>query len=61
MPASAFMTRHAAAALMPLDARYVQLEQQFDAVDVLAYHATFDHGCQVMKETLGAMLAAPPA
>ena len=59
MPARAFMTRHAAEVFLQLDVRYDQLKQQFDAVDVLNYHPSFDQACQILRQTLGAMLAAP--
>lgn len=55
-----FMTRHAAAVFHQLDVRYVQLKQQFDAVDTLNYHPTFDHACGVLKATLTAMIEEPP-
>lgn len=59
MPARAWMTRHAAEVFLQLDVRYDQLKQQFDAVDVLNYHPSFDQACQILRQTLGAMLAAP--
>lgn len=59
MPAREFMTRHAAAVFQQLDERYVQLKQQFDAVDALRYHPTFDQACGALKATLAAMLEAP--
>lgn len=61
MPAREFMTRHAAAVFQQLDERYVQLKQQFDAVDVLNFHPTFDDACHTLKGTLAAMLEAPAA
>lgn len=60
MPAREFMTRHAAAVFQQLDERYVQLKQQFDAVDALSYHPTFAQACGALKATLTAMLEAPP-
>ncbi len=59
MPARVFMTRHAAAVLQQLDERYVQLEQQFDAVDVLNFHPIFDQACKTLKGSLMAMLEVP--
>lgn len=59
MPAREFMTRHAAAVAQQLDDRRVQLKQQFDAVDTLNFHPTFDHACQTLTSTLTAMLDAP--
>ena len=60
MPAREFMTRHAAAVFQQLDERYVQLKQQFDAVDALNYYPTFDQACAALKATLTAMLEALP-
>lgn len=59
MSASEFMTRHAAAVFRQLDERYIQLKQQFDAVDSLNFHPTFDHACHTLKVTLTAMLDGP--
>ncbi|PHV07253.1 hypothetical protein CSQ96_11975 [Janthinobacterium sp. BJB412] len=59
MLASEFMTRHVAAVFQQLDERYVQLKQQFDAIDVLNFHPTFDHACHILKATLADMLDAP--
>jgi hypothetical protein len=58
MPAREFMTRHAAAVFEQLEQRYDQLKQQFDAVDALNYHPTFDQACHALKSTLVAMLEA---
>ena len=55
-PARDFMTRHAAAVFKQLDERYVQLKQQFDAIDVLHYQPSFDQACERLKRTLAAML-----
>ncbi|MBB5606352.1 MULTISPECIES: nucleotidyl transferase AbiEii/AbiGii toxin family protein [unclassified Janthinobacterium] len=57
--ARTFMTRHAAAVFQQLEERYVPLKQQFDAIDVLNFHPTFDQACHTLKITLAAMLAAP--
>lgn len=59
MPAREFMTRHAAAVFQQLEERYVQLKQQFDAVDALNFHPTFDDACDVLKSALIAMLESP--
>lgn len=61
MPARKFMTRHAAAVLQQLDERYVQLKQQFDAVDSIHFHPTFDQAIDTMKSSLAAMLELAPA
>lgn len=59
MPAHEFMTRHATAVFQQLDERYVQLKQQFDAVDVLNFHPTFDEACHTLRHTLASMCEAP--
>ena len=59
MPAHEFMTKHAAAVFKQLSERYVQLKQQFDAIDTLNFHPTFDEACHTLKSTLIAMLEAP--
>lgn len=61
MAAREFMVRHAAALFQQLDERYMPLKQQFDAVDALTYHPTFDHACHTLKGALTAMLDAPTA
>jgi hypothetical protein len=61
MSAREFMIRHAAAVFQQLDERYIQLKQQFDAIDTLNYHPTFDQACGALKAMLTAMLEAPPA
>lgn len=58
MPAREFMTRHAEALFQQLDERYTQLKKQFDAVDTLNFHPTFDTACLTLKSTLAAMLEA---
>lgn len=55
MAAREFMTRHAAAVFLQLDERYIPLKQQFDAVDSLNFHPTFDQACHTLKGTLTAM------
>ena len=59
MPAREFMIRHATAVFQQLDERHFQLKQQFDAIDALTFHPTFEHACQTLKDALGAMLEAP--
>ncbi|OYO28748.1 hypothetical protein CD932_16460 [Janthinobacterium sp. PC23-8] len=59
VPAREFMTRHAVAVLQQLEDRYVQLKQQFDAVDALNFHPTFHQACDTLKNALLAMLASP--
>lgn len=58
MGAREFMTRHAKAVFQQLDERYVPLKQQFDAVDVLNFHPTFDQACRALKSSLSAMVEA---
>lgn len=58
MPAREFMTRHAAAVFLQLDERYAQLKQQFEAVDALNFHPTFDQACDILKTQLAAMQKA---
>jgi predicted nucleotidyltransferase component of viral defense system len=59
MSAREFMIRHATAVFEQLDERYVQLKQQFDAVDAINYHPSFDQACGAVSATLAAMLEAP--
>lgn len=59
MPAREFMLRHSAAVFQQLDERYVQLKQQFEALDALNFHPTFDQACDSLKSTLVAMLDVP--
>lgn len=59
VPAREFMIRHAAAIFQQVDERYVQLKQQFDAVDALNFHPTFQQACDTLKSTLIAMLESP--
>lgn len=60
MPAREFMIRHAAAVFQQLDDRYVQLKQQFDAVDAIGFHPTFDQACDTLRNSLTAMLEISP-
>lgn len=41
-----------------LDQRYAPLQQQFNAIDALNFHPSFEQACRIMKETLAAMLEA---
>jgi predicted nucleotidyltransferase component of viral defense system len=59
MSARDFMIRHAAAIFGQLDERYAQLKMQFDAIDALNFHPSFDQACLIMKGSLAAMLDAP--
>lgn len=59
MTARDFMIRHAVVVFQQLDERYIQLKQQFDAVDSLTFHPTFDEACHILKIGLTAMLDAP--
>ncbi|WP_373987795.1 nucleotidyl transferase AbiEii/AbiGii toxin family protein [Duganella sp. BuS-21] len=55
MAARGFIIRHAAAVFLQLDQRYSQLKQQFDAIDALDFHPTFDQARQTLKDALTAM------
>jgi hypothetical protein len=57
MSASAFMVRHADAVFQQLDDRYASLKKQFDAVDALNFHPTFDEACLTLRDVLQAMRA----
>lgn len=59
MPARELMTRHAIAIFQQLDDRYVQLKQQFEAVDAINFNPTFDYACDALKTTLNSMLKTP--
>ncbi len=56
-----FMTKHAAAIFQQLDERHAQLKQQFDAIDTLNFHPTFDQAGYTLKNSLFAMLDMPGA
>ena len=58
MAERAFMTRHAAAIFQQLKDRYVQLKQQFDAVDTIGFHPSFDEAADAMTRSLNDMLQA---
>jgi predicted nucleotidyltransferase component of viral defense system len=55
MSASEFMVRHADAVFQQLDDRYAPLKKQFDAIDVLNFHPTFDEACLTLRDVLQAM------
>lgn len=59
MAAAEWMVRHAAAVFQQLDERYEPLKKQFDAVDALNFHPTFDQACDILKAILTAMLEEP--
>jgi hypothetical protein len=58
MAAGEWMIRHAGAVFQQLDRRYAPLKKQFEAVDVLNVHPTFDQACLTLRRTLNAMLQA---
>lgn len=61
MPARQFMTRHAQAVFQQINDRHDALKKQFEAVDALNYHPSFDEACARLKDALTAMLQeAPP-
>ena len=60
MAAGEWMVRHADALFRQLDERYAPLKKQFEAINVLNFHPTFDQACGTVKATLTAMLAARP-
>lgn len=59
LSAHSFMTRHAAAIFQQLEERYIPLKQQFDAVDALNFHPSFDQACHTLTSILTVMLDAP--
>ena len=61
MSSRKFMIRHADAVFQQLDERYAQLKIQFDAVDALDFHPTFDQACLALRTTLREMLDCPAA
>lgn len=58
MSARKYMTRHAALVFQQLDDRYLPLKKQFDAVEALNFHPSFDYACSILKESLMTMLEA---
>jgi hypothetical protein len=58
MSASEFMVRHADAVFRQLYDRYAPLKKQFDAIDALKSHPTFDEACLTLRDALQAMRAA---
>jgi predicted nucleotidyltransferase component of viral defense system len=53
---SQFMVRHAAVLLSHLESRYAALKLQFEAVDALTFHPTFDDAIKLLDSTLHEML-----
>ncbi|WP_445231987.1 nucleotidyl transferase AbiEii/AbiGii toxin family protein [Duganella rhizosphaerae] len=56
MSARKFITKHAAAVFQQLDDRCAQLKQQFDAIDTLNFHPTFEQASRTLKNSLTSML-----
>ena len=54
------MLRHYDALLGQLESRYQSLKKQFDAVDALNFHPTFDAACASMRAMLLTMHDAHP-
>ncbi len=52
-----FMVRHAPAILVQLEERHDFLKKQFDAIDALNFHPTFDQASACMRRLLPVMLA----
>lgn len=59
IPASEFMIRHAQMIFQHLDERYIELERQFNGVEALNFHPTFEQARITLKSTLQTMLATP--
>lgn len=58
MSASEFIVRHAAVVFRQLDDRYEPLKKQFDAIDALNFHPSFEEACLMLRSVLRAMLDA---
>lgn len=58
MSARQYMIRHAAQVFQQLEERCVPLKQQFDAVDALNFHPTFDEARRILQLSLKEMLQA---
>ncbi|MBV6321814.1 nucleotidyl transferase AbiEii/AbiGii toxin family protein [Duganella sp. HSC-15S17] len=58
MSAHEFMTRHVTAIFQQLDERHAQLKQQFDAIDALNFHPSFEQACCSLKGSLKGSLIA---
>lgn len=59
MSASEFIVRHADAVLQQLDGRYAPLKKQFDAIDTINFHPTFDEACLTLRAMLRTMRETP--
>jgi len=59
MQARQFMTRHAEAVLQQIDERAMPLKTQFDAIDALNFHPTYDEACETLRKMLHIMLEVP--
>ncbi|MFB9243498.1 hypothetical protein IV454_23720 [Massilia antarctica] len=55
MVAGKFMARHADAILQQLDNRSEALKMQFEAIDALHFHPTFDTACLTLRTMLQAI------
>jgi hypothetical protein len=58
MAARQYMTRHASQVFLQLEERYGPLKEQFDAVEALNFHPTFDEACRSLQGQLREMLLA---
>jgi hypothetical protein len=52
-----FMVRYAREILLQLTDRYDPLRTQFEAVEAISFHPTFDSACDTLRKSLTAMLA----
>ncbi|WLI90744.1 nucleotidyl transferase AbiEii/AbiGii toxin family protein [Massilia sp. R2A-15] len=52
------MVRHADSVLEQLDKRHDSLKKQFEAIDALNYHPTYDLACRRLRQTLEEMRSA---
>ncbi|MDR3479165.1 MAG: nucleotidyl transferase AbiEii/AbiGii toxin family protein [Burkholderiaceae bacterium] len=52
-----FMVRHATAIFQQLSERYEPLRIQFEAVEALTFHPSFDKACETLRSSLSTMLA----
>lgn len=55
MAAKRFMIRHCASLLAQLDVRRAALKKQFDAIDVLDFHQTFDDASSLVRHAMASM------
>jgi len=51
------MVRHATAIFQQLSERYEPLRIQFEAVEALTFHPSFDKACETLRSSLSTMLA----